>query len=411
MTNDRTILITGVTGKQGGAVVQALQGTGFHLRGLTRTPNSERAAALARQGIDIVKGDLDDEATLRRALAGAWGVFGVQNAGEAGAEREEAQGKRLATLVREAGVEHYVYTSVGSAHKRTGIAHFDSKWRIEETVRGLRFPSHVILRPVFFMENLLAPFSLQGSTLAWALPPATKLQMIAVDDIGWFGARAFTDAAALNGHEIDLAGEVPTPTIARDEILVKIASTAVNHVDLVKASGVARQVLPIDLPWIPGHEFSGVIEQIGRDVAAYAPGDAVFGSTSGMGSYAEYLAVKAAVIARRPSNLSFEEAASVPVAAQTAWQGLFTQGHLEKGQTILIHGGAGGVGAYAVQLAAHARATVIVTASSDDEAYLNSLGATHVINYREAQFEKVLQEKVEVVFDLIGGDTQMRSFL
>ena len=210
MTSNRTILITGVTGNQGGAVAQALQGTAFHLRGLTRKPEGERAAALARQGIDIVKGDLDDEATLRRALAGAWGVFGVQNAGEAGAEREEAQGKRLATLAREAGVEHYVYTSVGSAHKRTGIAHFDSKWRIEETVRGLRFPSHVILRPVFFMENLLAPFSLQGSTLAWALGPGTKLQMIAVDDIGWFGARAFTDAGALNRREIDLAGDVRT---------------------------------------------------------------------------------------------------------------------------------------------------------------------------------------------------------
>src|SRR6516164_9515872 len=112
MANDRTILITGVTGQQGGAVAQALQGTGFHLRGLTRKPDSPQATALARQGIDIVKGDLDDEATLRRALAGAWGVFGVQNAGEAGVEREEAQGKRLATLAREAGVEHFVYTSV-----------------------------------------------------------------------------------------------------------------------------------------------------------------------------------------------------------------------------------------------------------------------------------------------------------
>ena len=210
MTSDRTILITGVTGNQGGAVARALQGTGFHMRGLTRTPDSERAAALARNGIEVVKGDLDDEATLRRALAGAWGVFGVQNTGEAGAEREEAQGKRLATLAREAGVQHYVYTSVGSADKRTGIPHFDSKWRIEETVRDLNFPSYVILRPVFFMENLLAPFSLQGSTLAWALGPGTKLQMIAVDDIGWFGARAFTDAAALNRREIDLAGDVRT---------------------------------------------------------------------------------------------------------------------------------------------------------------------------------------------------------
>src|SRR5258707_423062 len=200
-----TILITGVTGKQGGAVAQALQGAGFHLRGLTRKPESEQAAALARQGVDIVKGDLDDEASLRCALTGAWGVFGVQNTGEAGVEREEAQGKRLATLAREAGVEHYVYTSVGSAHQRTGVPHFDNKWRIEETVRGLRFPSHVILRPVFFMENLIAPFSLQGSTLAWALSPGTKLRMISLDDTGSFVARAST-AATLNHRKIDRAG-------------------------------------------------------------------------------------------------------------------------------------------------------------------------------------------------------------
>jgi len=212
MTSDRTILITGVTGQQGGAVARALQGSGFRLRGLTRKPESEQAAALARDGVDVevIKGDLDDEATLRRALSGAWGVFGVQNTWEAGVEREEVQGKRLATLAREAGVEHYVYTSVGSAHKRTGIPHFDNKWRIEETVRGLRFPSHVILRPVFFMENLLAPYSLQGNTLSSALRPGTKLQMVAVDDIGWFGARAFTDAAVLNRREIDLAGDART---------------------------------------------------------------------------------------------------------------------------------------------------------------------------------------------------------
>src|SRR5262249_15289641 len=170
----------------------------------------ERAAALARQGVDVVKGDLDDEATLRRALAGAWGVFGVQNAGEAGVEREEAQGKRLATLAREAGVKHFVYTSVGSAHKRTGIPHFDNKWRIEETVRGLRLPSHLILRPVFFRETLRAPYSPRGPALAGARGRGTKLQMIAGDDIGWFGARAFTDAAALNRREIDLAGDTRT---------------------------------------------------------------------------------------------------------------------------------------------------------------------------------------------------------
>jgi len=236
MANDRTILITGVTGKQGGAVAQALLGAGFRLRGLTRQPESERATTLARNGVDIVKGDLDDEATLRRALTGAWGVFGVQNTWEAGVEREEVQGKRLATLAREAGVEHYVYTSVGSAHKQTGIPHFDNKWRIEETVRGLRFPSHVILRPVFFMENLVAPYSLQGDTLTWALRPATQLQMVAVDDIGWFGARAFTDGAGLNRREIDLASDARTmPEVAGilREVLgrpIKFVQTAIEQV-------------------------------------------------------------------------------------------------------------------------------------------------------------------------------------
>jgi NADPH:quinone reductase-like Zn-dependent oxidoreductase len=128
-------------------------------------------------------------------------------------------------------------------------------------------------------------------------------------------------------------------------------------------------------------------------------------------AYAEFLAVKPAIIVKKPSSLSFEEAASVPVASQTAWEGLFRHGHLEKGQTILIHGGAGAVGAYAVQLASHAGATVIATASGDDEAYVKSIGASRVINYREEQFEKVLSEKVDMVFDLIGGDTQKRSFL
>ena len=116
----------------------------------------------------------------------------------------------------------------------TGIPHFDNKWRIEETVRGLRFPSHVILRPVFFMENLVAPYTLQGSTLAVALGPSTKLQMIAVDDIGWFGARAFTDAAALNRREIDLAGDVRTMPEAA-EILAEALGRPIAFAQTPKA--------------------------------------------------------------------------------------------------------------------------------------------------------------------------------
>jgi NADPH:quinone reductase-like Zn-dependent oxidoreductase len=203
--------------------------------------------------------------------------------------------------------------------------------------------------------------------------------------------------------------EIPTPNIADDEVLVKVRSTAVNHLDLVKASGAAKEVFPIDLPWTPGHEFSGVVERAGKNVTGFAVGDPVFGNSTS-GAYAEYVTVKPAVIARKPSNLSFEEAASVPVAAQTAWQALFTHGHLTKGQTVLIHGGAGAVGAYAVQLAAHVDATVIVTASGGDETFLRSIGAKRVIDYRKAKFENELSSKVDVVFDLVGGDTQTRSF-
>src|SRR5690349_17314574 len=258
-----------------------------------------------------------------------------------------------------------------------------SKWACRQTSLP---PSSVRLTLTRFSVHGAASLNLAPCGSDWA--DLRRALMKAVRLLEYGGQLVFND--------------VPKPTIARDEILVKIKSTSVNHVDLVQASGTARQVLPIDLPWIPGHEFSGVVEQIGSDVSACAPGDAVFGTTSGMGAYAEYLAVKAAAIARKPSKLSFEEAASVPVAAQTAWEGMFTHGHLEKGQTILIHGGAGAVGGYAVQLASQAGATVIATARGADEAYLASIGASRVIDYRTAQFEKVLQEKVDVVFDLIG---------
>ena len=210
MANERTVLITGATGKQGGATLRALAGKGFRLRAMTRKPDSDAAKALASTGVEIVQGDLNDPASLKNALKGAWGVFAVQNTWEAGVQGEEEQGKRIAALARETGVQHYVYTSVGSAHRKTGIPHFDNKYRIEDTVRGLGFPSHVIIRPVFFMENLASPWFLNGDNLYAALAPTTKLQMIAVEDIGQYGARAFTDASRLAGREIDIAGDEAT---------------------------------------------------------------------------------------------------------------------------------------------------------------------------------------------------------
>jgi uncharacterized protein YbjT (DUF2867 family) len=214
--SERTILVTGATGQQGGSVLRALAGSEFRLRAMTRKPAGEAAGALRARGVEVVEGDLNDEASLERALAGAWGTYAVQNTWEAGVELEEVQGKRFATVARRVGVEHFVYASVGSAQLHTGIPHFDNKFRIETHVRDLAFPSCVILRPVFFMENLVSPMSLRDGTLYAPLPPATSLQMIAADDIGVFAAKAFTDAVRLNGRAIDLAGDARTmPDAAR----------------------------------------------------------------------------------------------------------------------------------------------------------------------------------------------------
>jgi uncharacterized protein YbjT (DUF2867 family) len=210
MPDHRIILVTGATGQQGGSLIRALAGSPFTIRAMTRRPDSEPGAALKASGVNVVPGDLDDAESLRAALRGVWGVFAVQNTLEAGVEREEEQGKRVAQLAKEAGVQHYVYTSVGSAHRRTGIPHFDNKARVEDTVRALRFTSHVIFRPVFFMENLLSPLFLNGDAIYSTLEPQTVLQMIAVDDIGRFVAQGFTHPERFNGREIDLAGDAAT---------------------------------------------------------------------------------------------------------------------------------------------------------------------------------------------------------
>jgi uncharacterized protein YbjT (DUF2867 family) len=208
--SERIILISGATGQQGGATARALAGKGFKLRALTRNPDSDAAKALAAAtGAELVKGELDDEASLKTALAGAWGAYGVQNTWTAGVEGEEAQGHRFARAARAAGVQHYVYASVASADRHTGIPHFDNKSRVEDTVRGLGFPSYAIIRPVFFMENLPSPWFLNGDKLVSALDPKTVLQMIAVADIGQYGALAFTDERFKN-LELDIAGDAAT---------------------------------------------------------------------------------------------------------------------------------------------------------------------------------------------------------
>jgi len=228
------IVVTGATGKQGGATARELLAKGHKVRAMTRKPDSPAAREIAKLGAEVVAGDLDDAASVERSLAGAWGVFAVQNTWEAGVEREEEQGKRIAEIARRQGVQHYVYSSVGSAHRSTGIPHFDNKWRVEEKVRALGFPSHTVLRPVFFMENLLLPSLLSGiqqGQVALALEPGTTVQMIAVADIGKYGRWAFENHAALNGRAIDIAGDQATMP-ATAGILSKVTHREVKFVQL-----------------------------------------------------------------------------------------------------------------------------------------------------------------------------------
>jgi uncharacterized protein YbjT (DUF2867 family) len=213
MSKSENILVTGATGKQGGAVARELLARGYRVRAMTRHPEGEAAQDLAQLGAEVVRGDLDNPASLAKAVKGVWGVFSVQNTWEAGVEKEEEQGKRFARISREGGVQHFVYSSVGSAHRNTGIPHFDNKWRVEGTVRSLDFPSYTIVRPVFFMENFLTPWfkpGLDEGKLTVGIKPTTVLQMIAVRDIGKYGAWAFENHQALNGRAVDIAGDAKT---------------------------------------------------------------------------------------------------------------------------------------------------------------------------------------------------------
>jgi uncharacterized protein YbjT (DUF2867 family) len=213
MSKSENILVTGATGKQGGAVARELLARGYRVRAMTRHPEGEAAQDLAQLGAEVVRGDLDDPASLAQAVKGVWGVFSVQNTWEAGVEKEEEQGKRFARISKEGGVQHFVYSSVGSAHRNTGIPHFENKWRVEGTVRSLDFPSYTIVRPVFFMENFLTPWfkpGLDEGKLTVGIKPTTVLQMIAVRDIGKYGAWAIENHQALNGRAIDIAGDAQT---------------------------------------------------------------------------------------------------------------------------------------------------------------------------------------------------------
>lgn len=202
--------------------------------------------------------------------------------------------------------------------------------------------------------------------------------------------------------------EIPAPTALPGQIVVRNLATSLNPVDPGRASGVLRQIFPIEFPWTPGGDISGVIESVGEGVNGLKPGDPVFGYKPAGGAYAEFIAVDAGAIAIRPAELSVEQAAAVAVVGQTAIQGL-QLAEIGPGKTILIHGGAGGVGTLAIQLAHKAGATVIATAQEEQKDALLRIGADRVIDHSRERFEEVL-EPVDSILDLVGRDTLARSY-
>jgi uncharacterized protein YbjT (DUF2867 family) len=214
---DKIVLVTGATGRQGGSVVSHMLERGWRLRALTRDPASGAAQALSRRGVDVVRGDLEDPASLESAVKGLYGVYSVQDFWSVGARREVAQGRNLADAAQKAGVAHFVYSSVGGAERNSGIAHWESKWAIEQHIRKLGLPA-TIIRPAAFMENYYidqVEIGILKGKLVDPIRADQPYQTIAADDIGGWVALAFARPKEFIGVALEIAGsELTNPQAA-----------------------------------------------------------------------------------------------------------------------------------------------------------------------------------------------------
>jgi NADPH:quinone reductase-like Zn-dependent oxidoreductase len=213
------------------------------------------------------------------------------------------------------------------------------------------------------------------------------------------------------GRETLRYEDAPIPEPKAGELLVRVKAAAVNPVDVWVREGRLKGLLKHELPLVLGWDASGVIEAVGDGISKFDVGDAVFARpwTARQGTYAEYAVIHEGEAAFKPQTLDHIRAAAVPLAALTAWQALFEAGKLSEGQTVLIHGAAGGVGHFAVQFAKSAGARVLATTSARNQEFVSQLGADEVIDYGAARFEEAA-DGVDVVLDAVGGETQERSF-
>lgn len=209
------------------------------------------------------------------------------------------------------------------------------------------------------------------------------------------------------GRDVLKYEEAPRPVPGKGEVLIKVHAAGVNPVDWKIRKGLFG---PVQFPATLGFDVSGVVEAVGEDVKRLVLGDEVYAllPLQKAGGYAEYVVCQESIVALRPKRVDHETAAAVPLAALTAWQALLDHGKLEKGQTVLIHAGAGGVGHFAVQIAKAHGARVIATASPENHEYLTTIGADQVIDYKSQKFEELVKD-VDLVLDSIGGQTQSRS--
>ncbi len=215
---------------------------------------------------------------------------------------------------------------------------------------------------------------------------------------------------AYGGPEVLTYEETSRPGPKPNEVLIHTHAAAINPVDWKTREGFLKERTPYSFPLILGWDVAGVVEAIGAEVKDFKVGDAVYAMPGlSVGGYAEYVAVPTSTVAAKPRSLDYIQAASVPLAALTAWQALFDHANLSTGQRVLIHAASGGVGSFAVQFAKVKGARVIGTASTNKQAFVKALGADEVVDYRTTRFEEVVHE-VDVVLDLVGGETQERSW-
>lgn len=265
------ILVTGATGAQGGATARALLARGRLVRALVRRPDAPAALALREAGAQLVRGDLDDAASLAQAMQGVAGVFSVQLPDVKGDDSERRHGCALVEAARAAGVPQFVHTSVSGTAQRTAFPrwhtgywshkYWNDKWDIEEAVRRAGFAAWTVLRPAFMMENFVPPKSanmfphLKDGELATALHAATRLQLIAADDIGSFAAAAFLAPRDFAGQHIDLAGDALT----MDEVAAILSTTSGRCVLAKALTPEAALARGLHAGWVRSQEWSNEI--------------------------------------------------------------------------------------------------------------------------------------------------------